>query len=88
MEVEGSAESVVVATGTAEIWRVRPFCRFAGSPKITGSTAGLYLLLPLNGIGYGEILRKVICNYFLAELQTKWRGPRGLLFFSHYVELT
>jgi len=44
-----SAESVVVANAKVEIWLVRAFCRFVGSPMITGSNAGLCLLLPLEG---------------------------------------
>jgi hypothetical protein len=67
----GSAESLAAAFAKGDIWLVRIFCQFAGSPIITGSSAGLYLLLPLKGIGYGENLRKIICNYFLAELHTK-----------------
>ena len=66
----GSAESLAAAFAKGEIWLVRTFRRFAGSPIIIGSSAGLCLLLPPKGIGYGKKLRKIFFNFFLAELQT------------------
>ncbi len=51
VEVVRSAKSVALATAKVEIWLVRTFSRCAGSPMISGSNTGLYLLLPLKGMG-------------------------------------